>query len=85
MYPEKNIRVRGHCRIADKYRARQFAMLINTLTQMIPVRFHNLRGYGSHNILQEIGKFNQKINVIPNGIAKYMAYHKINLAFTDNM
>ena len=34
------------------------------------VTFHNLRGYDSHLIMQEIGKFNKDINVIPNNLEK---------------
>ena len=29
--------------------------------------FHNLKGYDSHLIMQEIGKFDGKVNVTPNG------------------
>ena len=36
--------------------------------------FHNLRGYESHLIMQEIGKFNVKVKFIPNGLEKYMTY-----------
>ena len=28
--------------------------------------FHNLKGYGSHLIMQEIGKSDGKVNVTPN-------------------
>ena len=38
------------------------------------VIFHNLRGYDSHLMMQEIGKFNKNINVIPNNMEKYMAF-----------
>ena len=44
------------------------------MTDKIPVIFYNLRGYDSHFIMQEIGKFKQDINVIPNNIEKYMAF-----------
>ena len=44
------------------------------LTKKVPVIFHNLRGYGSHLIMQEIDKFDVKISVIPNGLEKYMAF-----------
>ena len=54
----------------------------------IPVIFHNLRGYDSHFIMQQIGKIaknhaykdkkveehNLKINAIPNNVEKYMAF-----------
>ena len=36
--------------------------------------FHNLRGYQSHLIFCEFDKFDVKINVIPNGLEKYMVF-----------
>ena len=48
--------------------------------------FHNLRGYDSHLIIKEIGKFDVKVSVIPNGLEKYMAFtENKNLAFIDSM
>ena len=44
------------------------------ITKKIPVIFHNLKGYDSHLIFSEFNKFNIKINVIPNGLEKYMAF-----------
>ena len=36
--------------------------------------------------MQEIGKFNVKVNVIPNGLEKYMAFTiNKNLIFIDSM
>ena len=47
--------------------------------------FHNLRGYDSHLIMQEIGKFNKDINIIPNNMEKYMAFMiDRNLIFMDS-
>ena len=54
----------------------------------VPVIFHNLRGYDSHFIMQQIGEITKKhayknkkgekqdldINAIPNNMAKYMAF-----------
>ena len=44
----------------------------------LPVIFHNLRGYDSHFIMQEIGSTgksnNLDINCIPNNMEKYMAF-----------
>ena len=40
------------------------------LNHKIPVVFHNLKNYDSHLIMQELGKFNLKINVIPNELGK---------------
>ena len=40
----------------------------------LPVILHNLRGYDSHLIFKELSKFGCKINVIPNGLEKYMSF-----------
>ena len=48
--------------------------------------FHNLRGYDSHLIIREISNFNVKVDVIPNGLEKYMAFAiNRNLVFIDSM
>ena len=44
------------------------------LTKKVPVIFHNLKGYDSHLIFRELHKFDVNINVIPNGLEKYMAF-----------
>ena len=49
------------------------------MTKKVPLIFHNLRGHDSHLIMQEIGKSDAKVNdvkvnVIPNGLAKCMAF-----------
>ena len=44
------------------------------LNHKIPIVFHNLKNYDSHFIMQELGKFNLKISVIPNGLEKYMSF-----------
>lgn len=36
--------------------------------------FHNLRGYDSHFIIQEICNFDKSMNVVPNAIERYMAF-----------
>ena len=51
------------------------------LTYKILATFHNLRGYNSHLIMQEIGKFNKNINAIPNNMEKYMAFMTSDLVF----
>ena len=51
----------------------------------IPVIFHNLKNYDSCIIMQELGKFNLKINFIPNGLEKYMSFSINNkLSFIDS-
>ena len=45
-----------------------------------------MRGYDSHLIFNELDKFDVKINVIPNGLEKYMAFFlNKNLVFIDSM
>ena len=38
------------------------------LTKKVPVIFHNLRGHDIHLIVNELGKFDVRISVIPNGL-----------------
>ena len=81
-------KVREYCHITRKYRGSvHWSCNINLgLTKKIPGIFHNLRGYDSHLIIQEIGKFDVKVNVIPNGLEKYMAFTiNKNLVFIDSM
>ena len=56
------------------------------LTKKVPIIFHNLRGYDSHLIFDELDKFDVKIDLIPNGLEKYMAFFSNkNLVFIDSM
>ena len=68
--------MRDRCHVTGKYRgsAHTDYNLTYRLTNKIYVIFHNLRGYDSHLIMQEIGKFDENINVIPNNMEKYMAF-----------
>ena len=72
-------KVRDHCHITGKFRdAAHWDCNINfPLTKKVPVIFHNLRGYDSHLIFNEVDKFDVKISVIPNGLEKYMAFFLI--------
>ena len=55
------------------------------LNHKIPVVFHNLKNYDSHLIMQELGRFNLKMHVMPNGLQKYMSFSINNnkLSFID--
>ena len=101
-FTKNDRRVRDHCHITGKFRGsghnqcnRDF-----TITNKIPVIFHNLKGYDSHFIMQEIGKIietntyvdrkgetrQHKINVIPNNMEKYIAFMLgYNLVFIDSL
>ena len=103
-YCDKDIRVRDHCHITGKFRgsARQDCNLKHRMKPgeiKIPIIFHNLRGYDSHFIMQEIGEIVKKhrytnkkgekcqmnINAIANNMEKYMAFMLGNhLTFIDN-
>ena len=79
-------RVGNHDHITGKYRgsahgSNDFNL---KLTKKVLVIFHNLKGYDSHLIMQEIGKFH--ISVTPNRLEKYMAFTIIiSLFFIDSM
>ena len=69
-------KVRDHCHVTSKFRgaAHESCNLNFKLTKKVPVMFHNLRGYGSHLIFNELDKFDIKIKVIPNGLEKCMTF-----------
>lgn len=91
---KKYIRIRDHCHITGKYKGSAHQDCnINHLSLMvaeikITVIFHNLRGYDSQFIMQEIGEIAKRhtyknnkgedkqmdINVIPNNIEKSMNF-----------
>ena len=58
-------KVRGHCHVTGKFRgAAHWDCNINFhLTKKVPVIFHNLEGYDSHLIFNELDKFDVKISV----------------------
>ena len=83
-----NEKFKCHCHITRKFRgAAHWSCNINLqLTKKVPVIFHNLRGYDSHLIFDELKNFDVKIDAIPNGLEKYMAFIlNKNLVFIDSM
>ena len=44
------------------------------MTKTIPVIFRNLKGYDSHSLLPELGKFSKKISIIPNNMQTCMSF-----------
>ena len=80
-------KVRDHCHITGKQRgAAHWSCNVKLrLTKNVPVIFYNLKGYEGHLIMSEIGKFNVKVDAIPNGLEKYMAFTiNKNLVFIDS-
>ena len=68
--------VRDQCHVTGKFRgAAHWDCNINLrLSKKVPVIFQNLRGYGSHLVFNELKDFDVKIDVIPNGLERYMAF-----------
>ena len=103
-YTDEDTKVRDHCHITGNYRGSahqecNLKLRVNPEQLKIPVIFHNLRGYDSHFIVQEIGeivknntytkkngeKCQMNINAIPNNMEKYMAFMLGNhLTFIDS-
>ena len=68
-YVNNDVKVRDHCQINGKcrgstHRHRNINLKLNL---KLPIVFHNQKIYDSHH-------FNHKINVIPNGLEKYMSF-----------
>ena len=81
-------KVWDHFYVTGKFRvAAHWSCNINLqLTKNVPVIFHNLKGYDSYLIFYELKKFDMKIDLIPNGLEKYMAFIlNKNLLFIDSM
>ena len=103
-YTDKDVCIRDYCHITGKFRGSahqecNLKLRIKPEDIKIPVIFHNLRGYDSHFIMQQIGEIAKKhaytnkkgekqdlnINAIPNNMEKYMAFMLGNhLTFIDS-
>ena len=103
-YGEEDKPIMDYCKITGKFRGLAHGkcsskLRIDPERIRIPVIFHNLRGYDSHFIMQQIGKIaneksyvdkngeirNLKINAIPNNMERYMAFMLgNNLTFIDS-
>lgn len=93
---EGQIKVRDHDHISGEYRgaAHQACNLSLRLKKrqpkindsfIIPVVFHNLRGYDGHIIMQEVGKYkNETLSVIANTFEKYVSFSVGSLRFIDS-
>ena len=81
--------VRDHCHITGKYRgaalsACNLKLRLNPKTTVVPVVFHNLRGYDSHLLMQAISKVEGKVSCIPNNTEKYISFALGQLRFIDS-
>ena len=92
-YTDKDVHIIDHCHITGKFRGSalqecNLKLRIKPESLKIPIIFHNLQGYDSHFIMQQIGKIANSytykdkkgkdqpltINAIPNNMEKYMAF-----------
>ena len=53
--------------------------------QKLNIFFQNLRGCDSHFLVQEIGKFNKRISVIPNNTDKFLSFCIGNVVFKNSL
>ena len=102
-YTDKDVHGRDHCHITGKFRGSahqecNLKLRIKPENLKTPVIFHNLHGYDSHFIMQQIGEIAKKhgytnekgekqdhINTIPNNMEKYVAFMLGNhLMFIDS-
>ena len=86
VYVEGDVKVRDHCHITGKYRgsAHRDCNIKVKFNHKTPIVFQNLKNYDSHLIMQELGKFDLKINIILNGSEKYMIFNiSYKLSFID--
>jgi len=82
----KKDRVRDHCHITGLYRGpAHYACNINYKYSLnIPVFFHNMKGYDSHLIIKELGKFEGNINCIAQSSEKFISFSLGHLVFKDS-
>ena len=73
---EDDEKVSDHCHITTKFRgaAHSICNISLQLTIKVSIIFHNLRGYDSHLIFDELNKFDVKIEVMPDRLEKYMVF-----------
>lgn len=74
-----NTRVRDHCHLTGRYRgpAHQTCNLKYQDYHCIPIIFHNLSGYDSHFIIEEIASaFEGSVDILPITKEKYISFTK---------
>ena len=73
---KSDVKVRDHCHITGIYRdsTHKDCNFKVKLNHKFPIVFRNFKNCDSHRIMQELGKFDFKIN-IPNGLEKYMSFN----------
>ena len=88
MFSAEDNKVRDQDQVTKSYKGSPdwSCNIIPKLTKKFLVMFHNLKGYESHLIMQEIGMFDVKINIRPNGLEQSMDFTiNKNLVFINNI
>ena len=80
--------VRDHDHMTGKYRGAghnecNFKLKLNPKTMLIPVIFHNLKGYDGHLLVQAMARVRGEIKCIPTNTEKYISFSLGNLRFVD--
>ena len=86
-FNEGDVKVRDHCHVLGKFRgaAHRDCNIDFSLNYKIRIVFHNLKNYEARLIMQEPGKFDFIMNVIPNRLEKYTIFSLDNkFAFIDS-
>ena len=83
--------VKDHCHITGEYRGAAHKACninyfrINPETEIIPVVFHNLKGYDAHHIMSGIAEVQSDLKCIPNNMEKYVSFSLGKLRFIDSL
>lgn len=75
-----DVEVRDHSHVTGKYRgsAHRNCDVNISLNYKVSIVFSNLKSCDVHFIMQELGKLNFKVNVIPYASEKYMSFSSYN-------
>lgn len=82
-------KVRDHCHLTGKFRGAahflcNLKLKLDPEKIIIPVVFHNLKGYDAHLIMQAISKTEGDIKCIPSNMEKYISFSLRQLRFIDS-
>ena len=83
--------VKDHCHITGEYRGAAHRhcninyFRTNSETEVIPVVFHNLKGYDAHYIMSGIAEVQSDLKCIPNNMEKYVSFSLGKMRFIDSL
>jgi len=85
-----NDSVKDHCHVTGKYRGAahnecNLKVKLNAKTVLIPVAFHNVKGYDSHLLIQVMARMQGEIKYITTNTEKYISFSLGGLRLIDSM